>query len=123
MTSKTKAKDGRSQRSTQMSKQTSGVKITRIACYDSTAFITKPKTKVGRWKRIKNYFTEPMNKNGIAAVLSFVFPGLGQLYKGELLKAFLFFIGTFIGLGMFVLPGIVIYAYGIIDALKTPIKN
>ncbi|MDO8805459.1 MAG: hypothetical protein Q7R35_13640 [Elusimicrobiota bacterium] len=30
---------------------------------------------------------------GLAAILSFIFPGLGQLYNGDLVKAFLFILG------------------------------
>ena len=56
--------------------------------------------------------------NGVAAILSFFIPGLGQLVKGQILKAIGFFFGTFIGLAFFVIPGIAIWAWGIVDAYQ-----
>jgi TM2 domain-containing membrane protein YozV len=35
----------------------------------------------------------PAKWNGLAAVLSFFIPGLGQMYKGEVIKGLVFFIG------------------------------
>lgn len=45
----------------------------------------------------------------IAGVLSVVIPGLGQLYKGQLIRAVLWF--CFVGLGYFLLvvPGIILH--------------
>jgi TM2 domain-containing membrane protein YozV/ribosomal protein L40E len=62
--------------------------------------------------------------SGIAAVLSFFFPGLGQIYNGQIGKGILFIIlsGILILL-MFVLIGIPLYLifwiYNIYDAYKT----
>jgi len=37
----------------------------------------------------------------LAAVLSFFFPGLGQVYNGEFVKAFLFILGVMLSGSMF----------------------
>lgn len=54
--------------------------------------------------------------NGVAAILSFFVPGLGQIVKGQILKGIGFFLGTFIGMAFFVIPGLVIWVWGIYDA-------
>ncbi len=54
-----------------------------------------------------------------AAIGSFFFPGLGQVYNGEgMLKGFMYMIGTLIGLLIFILPGLAIWLYGIFNAYK-----
>jgi len=53
---------------------------------------------------------------GIAALLSFVFTGLGQVYNGDFKRGVLFLVGTLIGLCFFVIPGVIIWLYGIYDA-------
>jgi len=52
----------------------------------------------------------------IAALCSLVIPGLGQVYDGKLERGFLIFFGTVIGLFVFVLPGLAVWAFGIYDA-------
>lgn len=47
--------------------------------------------------------------NGVAAVLSFVIPGLGQLYKGSLLGAFGWLFFTIMGYTFFILPGLILH--------------
>ncbi len=64
---------------------------------------------------------------GIAAVLSFVFVGLGQIYNGQIGKGILFvIIGVILVLSMFVLVGFILYPlfwiYNIYDAYKTAQK-
>ena len=56
-----------------------------------------------------------------AALLSLVFPGLGQIYNGENFKGFLLFFWTLAGLIM-IIPGIIIWVYGIYDARKVALK-
>ena len=55
----------------------------------------------------------------LAAVGSFLFPGLGQVYNGEgMVKGLMYLIGTLIGLLIFILPGLAIWLYGIFNAYK-----
>ena len=68
-----------------------------------------------------------MKNSGLAAVLSFFFTGLGQIYNGQIAKGVLFIIIQGINfLLMFVLVGFVTYAivwiWGMIDAYKTAEK-
>jgi len=61
---------------------------------------------------------------GIAAVLSFFWTGLGQIYNGEIGKGILLIVVQVINLGlMFVVIGFItfpiVWAYGIWDAYKT----
>lgn len=57
---------------------------------------------------------------GLAAILSFIFPGLGQIYNGDIVKAFLFIIGM-IALGSTV--GLVLtvplWIWAVVDAYNS----
>ncbi|MCP3136251.1 DUF5683 domain-containing protein [Pyxidicoccus xibeiensis] len=52
----------------------------------------------------------------IAGVLSVLFPGLGQLYKGQLIRAILWF--CFVGAGYFLLvvPGVILHVLCVLGA-------
>jgi TM2 domain-containing membrane protein YozV len=68
-----------------------------------------------------------MKNPGLAAVASFFFSGLGQIYNGEIKKGFLLIFVQLINvLLFFVLIGFITYpitwAYGIYDAYKTAEK-
>ncbi|WP_342528363.1 hypothetical protein MKY84_05600 [Chryseomicrobium sp. FSL W7-1435] len=68
-----------------------------------------------------------MKNPGLAAVLSFLFTGLGQIYNGEIGKGILFIVIHFInGLLMFVLIGFIttpiFWIYGMYDAYKVAEK-
>ncbi len=59
---------------------------------------------------------------GFAVLCSFVIPGLGQIYNGEVGKGVAMLFGTFIGVIFFIIPGIVVWIYGIYDAYATADK-
>ena len=74
---------------------------------------------------VRNKLSSKGEKNpGLAAVISFFFPGLGQIYNGEIGKGILFIVvgGVFILL-MIVLIGFILYPlfwiYNVYDAYKT----
>tara|TARA_B100001245_G_C22699857_1_gene341056 strand:- start:89 stop:403 length:315 start_codon:yes stop_codon:yes gene_type:complete len=46
---------------------------------------------------------------GVAAVLSFFIPGLGQLYKGQILNGFFWMALTGTGYIFYILPGLVLH--------------
>jgi TM2 domain-containing membrane protein YozV len=46
---------------------------------------------------------------GIAALLSFLIPGAGQIYKGNLVSGILWFIFTGIGYFLLVIPGLILH--------------
>jgi len=56
---------------------------------------------------------------GIAALCSFLFPGLGQVYNGSFGRGALILLGTLIGLCLFTIPGLIVYVYSIYDAYTT----
>ena len=73
--------------------------------------------------------TQPIQKKneGLAAVLSFLFTGLGQIYNGQIAKGILFVVVGVVFAGLiFVLIGIILYPifwiYNIYDAYTTAKK-
>jgi TM2 domain-containing membrane protein YozV len=68
-----------------------------------------------------------MKNSGLAAVLSFFFTGLGQIYNGQIGKGVLFMIVQTINfLLMFVIVGFItapiFWIWGMVDAYKTAEK-
>lgn len=59
----------------------------------------------------------------LAAIGSFFFPGLGQVYNGEgMVKGLMYLIGTLIGYLILFIPGLAIWLYGIYNAYKVADK-
>ncbi|ABN58414.1 MULTISPECIES: hypothetical protein [Methanoculleus] len=54
-----------------------------------------------------------------AAGLSLLFPGLGQVYNGETGKGILVLFGVLAGLLVMLIPGVVVWIFGIYDARAT----
>jgi hypothetical protein len=59
---------------------------------------------------------------GLAALGSLCFSGLGQVYNGQLRKGVVIFFGTIAGVLLFVVPGIIIWIFGVADAWLTAKK-
>jgi TM2 domain-containing membrane protein YozV len=59
---------------------------------------------------------------GVALILSFFFTGSGQVYNGEMGKGIGVLIGTVIGYMIFVIPGLLVFLYGLYDAYTTAQK-
>ena len=55
---------------------------------------------------------------GLAAVLSFFVPGLGQLYKGQILNGIVWFFLVGIGYVALILPGLVLHFFCVLGALS-----
>lgn len=55
---------------------------------------------------------------GIAAVLSVVVPGLGQVYAGRLVSGALWFLGTCMAYAAVLLPGFLVHAFCVWSAYK-----
>ncbi|MCX6688639.1 MAG: hypothetical protein NTZ39_02950 [Methanoregula sp.] len=49
-------------------------------------------------------------------ILSFFFPGAGQVYNGETGKGIGLLIGSLIGYCIFIVPGVIVWLYGLYDA-------
>lgn len=58
----------------------------------------------------------PRYSPGLAAFLSFIFPGLGQMYKGQPINGVAWLVITLIGYMFFVLPGLVLHLCCILGA-------
>jgi predicted nucleic acid-binding Zn ribbon protein len=63
-------------------------------------------------------FSPPRRKwePGIAAVLSFFIPGLGQIYKGNVVSGLLWMVATFIGYLLLIIPGLILHFFCILTA-------
>ncbi len=62
------------------------------------------------------------NEGGpLYAVLSFLWPGLGQMCKGQVGAGIAWMLGTLVGYICLILPGVVIHLMCIVDATK-PVK-
>ncbi|MFA5332428.1 MAG: zinc ribbon domain-containing protein [Methanoregula sp.] len=65
---------------------------------------------------------EKVEKSTALAVIgSAVFPGLGQVYEGNILRGYIVFLSTFFGFFLFILPGIAVWLYGVYDAYTTAV--
>jgi predicted nucleic acid-binding Zn ribbon protein len=59
---------------------------------------------------------QPRWSPGVAAVLSFLIPGLGQIYKGQIFNGIAWLVMTIIGYVLFIIPGVVLHLCCIIGA-------
>jgi TM2 domain-containing membrane protein YozV len=61
---------------------------------------------------------------GVAAVLSLVIPGAGQIYKGQIGPGIGWLIGTIVGYYLFIVPGLILHIICIYKAYSDdPTKN
>ena len=58
----------------------------------------------------------------VASLCSSFIPGLGQVYNGMIGRGIAFFAGTLVGLFLLLIPGFVIWLYGIYDAHAIAVK-
>jgi len=72
--------------------------------------------------RIRKPEPEKKKEPVLAAILSFLFAGSGQVYNGELGKGILILVGTIIGAFIFLIPGIIVWIYGIYNSYTTSEK-
>jgi len=65
----------------------------------------------------------PPEKNAaLAALYSFIIAGMGQVYNGHTLKGVAIFLGTLVGIVVFVIPGLLIWIFGVYDAYSSAKK-
>jgi len=80
--------------------------------------------ETGHGKQHPDYSRQEREKKNpaLAAIASVFFAGLGQIYNGQNLKGFLIFFGTIFGVALLIVPGLVIWLFGIYDAYVTAKK-
>lgn len=66
--------------------------------------------------QLNNVQREPKWHPGIAALLSFLIPGAGQLYKGNIASGILWFLFTGLGYILLIVPGLILHLICIISA-------
>ncbi len=59
------------------------------------------------------------SSNGLAGLMSFFIPGAGQLYKGKAGQGVLWFLFTLLGYSCFIVPGLFIHLFCVINAAGT----
>jgi TM2 domain-containing membrane protein YozV len=63
--------------------------------------------------------TQPANWNpGIAAVLSLIIPGAGQMYKGQVGWGIVWLLCVSAGYALLILPGLILHLFCILNAAK-----
>jgi TM2 domain-containing membrane protein YozV len=73
--------------------------------------------------RIPNLLpTQKEEKNPVLAALCSIFPGLGQVYNGETALGVAVFLGTLVGALIFLIPGLIVWIFGIYNAYITATK-
>ena len=55
---------------------------------------------------------------GFAALLSFFLPGLGQLYKGQIINGVVWFFAVMFGYAALILPGLILHFFCVLGALS-----
>ncbi|MBL7699484.1 MAG: TM2 domain-containing protein [Chitinophagaceae bacterium] len=66
--------------------------------------------------QLQNVQRERKWSPGVAALLSFLIPGAGQLYKGNVMSGLLWFVFTGIGYFLLFVPGLILHFFCIIAA-------
>jgi TM2 domain-containing membrane protein YozV len=64
-------------------------------------------------------FTPPVNEEKnpfLALICSLFIPGLGQVYDGLTARGIAIFLGTIVGLVIYIIPGVFVWLYGMYDA-------
>ncbi len=83
------------------------------------ALTEEQKRRIEMEERVRsNQYSTPTNnqKHGFPAFLSLFIPGLGQMVKGQILRGVIILFAVPVGLLIFIIPGIIIYIWQIIDA-------
>lgn len=60
---------------------------------------------------------------GVAALLSFLIPGAGQIYKGNIGGGILWLIAVLLGYVLFVIPGVILHIICIVSAASSDRKK
>ena len=53
---------------------------------------------------------------GVPAIMSFLIPGLGQVYKGQIFNGFVWLVLVITGYAFFIIPGLILHLLCVIGA-------
>ncbi|HEV8323791.1 MAG TPA: hypothetical protein VG389_19385 [Myxococcota bacterium] len=62
----------------------------------------------------------PTFSPAVAGLLSFLWPGAGQIYRGEVGAGIGFMIATLVGYVLFIVPGLVMHIISVVNAARAP---
>jgi len=62
----------------------------------------------------------PTSSPAVAGLLSFLWPGAGQIYRGEVGAGIGFMIATLVGYVLFIVPGLVMHIISVVNAARAP---
>ena len=73
---------------------------------------------------VNHIHRKPLWNPGTARLLSFLLPGVGQIYKGKVISGIMWLIFTLIGYAILIVPEIILHIFCIVNAGKgDPYKN
>jgi TM2 domain-containing membrane protein YozV len=58
----------------------------------------------------------------VALILSLILSGLGQFYNGQYVKGILLLFAELVGFALFIIPGIIVWLFGMYDAYTSAKK-
>ena len=65
---------------------------------------------------------KPQKNPVVALILSLILSGLGQFYNGQYLKGILLLFAELVGFALFIIPGIIVWIFGMYDAYTSAKK-
>lgn len=86
------------------------IRIDAIKCKHCGEFLNSQL----RQTRVAECQSQP--SRGVAAVLSLIIPGAGQMYRGDIASGLLWLIGTVIGYCVFIIPGLILHFCCVVKA-------
>ena len=88
-----------------------------VKCKHCSEFLDgRPKLQQSVAAPVKVVVSGPLWSPGVAAVFSFLIPGLGQMYKGQIFTGLAWLLFTVIGYFACLIPGVILHLLCMIDA-------
>lgn len=64
----------------------------------------------------------PQKSPVVALILSLILSGLGQFYNGQYVKGILLLFAELVGFLIFIIPGLIVWVFGMYDAYTSAVK-
>jgi len=81
-----------------------------------------PKLRAERKKEIES-LKPPLWSPGVAAVMSLIIPGLGQMYKGQIINGLFWLVVVLVGYMILIVPGLILHLFCILGAASGDSKK